>query len=338
MNHIIEVIHVERSSDILQYYVKLDKENYVIIDEHTNIKDFEKYEYTDSKTGEKRLFIVNENTGEVLDVHKYNLSENRSQNIEGLKKTMKNIRDLINNNFSGNSSELFITLTYRLMDGLPMSDIKKASRDFDVFMKRFRRKYSGLEYIAVLEPQANSAWHWHILCKFTKWTKKKHIRIDNNTVIYPMWGHGWTKTKAIIHVDNIGAYLSAYLASIEINEENKDEIFDAVFKSGRDIDIEEKEVTDDNGNKSIKKFVKGGRMHLYPTGTNIYRCSKGIVKPVSKMMSYAEAKKIIGKKAPDFKRSIIISENKEDNTEKDNSRVFNSVTYESYNLKRKRKK
>lgn len=76
----------------------------------------------------------------------------------------------------------------------------------------------------------------------------------------PLLGHGFTSTKAIRHVDNIGAYLSAYLAIVEINDENKEKIFDTVYKSSREIVIEEKEVTDEKGKKISKKFIKGGRM------------------------------------------------------------------------------
>lgn len=56
-----------------------------------------------------------------------------------------------------------------------------------------------------------------------------------------------------------------------------------------------------------KKFIKGGRMYLYPTGTNIYRCSQGIKKPTPQLMTYSEVKKnIIGDKVPDFARTIVI--------------------------------
>lgn len=145
-----------------------------------------------------------------------------------------------------------------------------------------------------------------MLAKFTKWTTKKHIRIDNNTVVEPLWGHGFTKTKVISHVDNIGAYLSAYLASVEINDENKDDVFDTVYKGGREIVIEDKEVTDKDGKKTIKKFIKGGRMYLYPSGTNLYRYSRGIKKPEPQKMTYYEVKHIIGKKEPDFSRTVLI--------------------------------
>lgn len=307
MGHIVEIIHTSKSSDTLAQYVKINKDTYAVIDR---------------------------NTGEVVEIKEYNLNENRAQNKSGLKHTMKKIRDLINNNFTGAQNELFITLTYRFIDEKPMNDVHKASKDFDIFIKRFRRKYPDLEYIAVLEPQENTAWHWHVLAKFTAWTIKKHIILDNNKIVEPLWGHGFTKTQIISNVDNIGAYLSSYLANIEINDENKSDVFDAVYKDGCKIVLENKTVTGDNGKKTTKKFIKGGRMYLYPSGTNIYRYSRGIKKPEQQKMTYYEAKNIIGKEEPDYSRTIQV-EGCQVGCEK---RTYNYITYEHYNLKRKKKK
>jgi len=52
---------------------------------------------------------VNTETGEVFD---FIPSENRAQSSESARKSYKKLRRLINNNFYGNASELFITLTY----------------------------------------------------------------------------------------------------------------------------------------------------------------------------------------------------------------------------------
>lgn len=73
------------------------------------------------------------------------------------------------------------------------------------------------------------------------------------------WRHGWTKTKAINAVDNLGSYLSAYLGDIEVTDENKENLLGNVIKDGRNFDIVEKDVADDNGKKLTKKFIKGGR-------------------------------------------------------------------------------
>jgi hypothetical protein len=150
-----------------------------------------------------------------------------------------------------------------------------------------------------------------------------------------MWGKGFTNTRAIHNITNVGAYLSSYLGNICIDDQNKDEIFSSVYKSGQDIIIEEKEVLGDNGEKISRKFIKGGRLGLYPCGTNIYRCSRGIKKPEPQYMTYSEVKEtLIGDKAPDFARTIVIEGEKNDGGIK---RTLNSITYEHYNLKRERK-
>lgn len=72
----------------------------------------------------------------------------------------------------------------------------------------------------------------------------------------------------------------------------------------------------------------------YASGTNLYRYSRGIKKPEPQKMTYNEAKHIIGKKEPDFSRTVLIEGGKE----KGEKRIYNTVTYEHYNLKRKTKK
>ena len=51
-------------------------------------------------------------------------------------------------------------------------------------------------------------------------------------------------------------------------------------------DVNKKEVIEKDG----KKYIKGGRVRYYPTGTQIYNKSKGIVEPERLKMKYAEAK------------------------------------------------
>ena len=46
---------------------------------------------------------------------------------------------------------------------------------------------------------------------------------------------------------------------------------------------------------------------MYPTGTNIYRKSKGIKPPVPLKMEYAEVKNLLGLENPDFTRTVVIS-------------------------------
>lgn len=303
--HIIQVLSVERKCDNLIKIHKIDKYTY----------------YTDYP----------EDDGEIFN---YNLSENRSQNYAGLKKTFKNIRNIINNNFEGASNELFVTLTY----AENMKDREQLMVDFDRFWKRFRRKYPNTDYMCVIEPQGRGAWHAHLLLRFND---LKKVFIPNNEIA-DIWGHGFTTTKSISNIDNVGAYLSAYLADIEITQDTLSDVFRAQqlnkyeslcdehgneWQTKRDytkLQIVEKEV---DGEK--KQFLKGGRLHMYPSGMNLYRCSRGIIRPVDEEMEYIEVKKKVSSRKADFSKTIDIIDH--------DQKVLNTITYENYNLKRQKK-
>lgn len=278
MNHIVEVVSIERSTNGLNKIQKLSK-----------------YEY------------MNLDSGEVLE---YNLSENRGENIAGLKDTFRKIRDLINNNFTGKGNEIHLTLTYKEN----MTDTKRLYEDFKNFWKRYKYKYGkDCDYLVVVEPQGRGAWHCHVLIKQNN---VKNLYIPPAEMA-SLWGQGFIKIRSLDGVDNIGAYLSAYLGDVELNEES---IVDAITNK-REI----KEVKIDG---QTKRFVKGGRLHLYPPGMNLYRHSKGIVFPEIQEMKYQEVKKIVGSRIPNYSRTVTISDSETD-------KVLNRITYENYNMKRK---
>jgi hypothetical protein len=183
--------------------------------------------------------MVDIETGEIIDVKH---AKTRAEQTESLRRSIRNLRMVINANFFGESNELFITLTY----AENMQDLKKLYRDFEVFYKRLKRKYKGygFEYIAVPEPQLRGSWHLHVLLKAMD---KEYLYIPNNEVIAELWGQGFTKTERLKEVDNVGAYVSSYLTNL---------------------------YDEDTGVKS-----KGARLYLYPTGMRLYRCSRGIKKP-----------------------------------------------------------
>jgi hypothetical protein len=275
MNHIIEVMHLLKPSDGFQTIKKLSKTEYVLL-----------------------------STGEVKE---YNLTENRGQNIAGLKGTFRKIRDLINTNFTGTQNELHITLTY----AENMTDTKRLLTDFDAFWKRYKRKYGQAEYMSVIEPQGRGAWHCHLLIRNLD---PIYIPADQ---LAEMWGHGFIKIKSLKDVDNIGAYLSAYLGDIELTPEN--------FREAKDHGLSDMQLKEVEVEGKKKAFIKGGRLHLYPSGMNLYRHSKGIVFPEVEKMSYQDTKKIVGSRSPNYSRTVTIYD--------DNEQVLNEITYEQYNLK-----
>lgn len=282
MNNIVEVMHIKKEG-----IGGLDK-----------IRKLNKNEYVNIDTGE---------------VREYKKSENRVQNIASLKRTFKKIRDLINNNFVGAANELHVTLTY----AENMRDTQKLYKDFDKFMKRFKYRFKyDIDYISVVEPQGRGAWHIHLLLRFNGLDR---IYIPNEEIA-DIWGHGFTHTDSLQGIDNIGAYLSAYLGDVEVTEDTVNDL----FVSGRYKYVELKEVEKD-GLK--KKFIKGGRLHYYPPGMNIYRKSKGIKYPDEEYMKFSEVKKIVGPVKPTFARTIVVKDSETD-------RMYNEITYQSYNLKR----
>ncbi|RLL39799.1 replicative protein [Oceanobacillus piezotolerans] len=176
------------------------------------------------------------------EVQKYQqISKNRSESLESLVRTMKRLSRYIEHNFSGNKNELWITLTY----AENVTDSKRVYSDFKAFMKKIRRHYGHVEYISVLEPQKRGAWHIHALFKSD---------IDDyfyiaNSHLQKLWKHGFVKVKKLKNSDNVASYVTAYLTDLKHEDGNN------------------------------KKIEKGARLHLYPSGMNFYRMSRGIEKP-----------------------------------------------------------
>lgn len=275
MNHIVEVQHMQK------------------MNRKAHIKKLDKDRYIDLGSGE---------------IKEFNHIENRSESFNSLRQTFKKLRYLINNNFTGAGNELHVILTY----AENMTDIKRLYKDFEKFMKRLRYKYkdiSSIDYISVVEPQGRGAWHCHLLLRFNDIDK---VYIENS-MLAELWGHGFVTIRSLKDVDNIGAYLSAYLTDVELTEENIISLVDT------DYVIVVKEV---NGQE--KNIVKGGRLHLYPSGMNLFRKSKGIVYPERQRMKYKEIKKIVGSAEPTYQKSITV----------ENDDFTNTINYEQYNLKR----
>lgn len=273
MNHILEVQHMEKKNNKC-HIVKLDSDRYVEIA-----------------------------TGEIKDFLK---TENRSQGLNSLRQTFKKVRYLINNNFTGSPNELFTTLTYEEQT----NDHLQVGTDYKNFLKRLKYEYRELttiDALKVLEPHASGNYHMHVLLRFND---LEQVYIPNEKLA-EIWGLGFVTVQSLKGVDNVGAYLSAYMADIEVPDDF----------SNQHEDLEEKMV---NGKK--KKFIKGGRLAFYPTGVNLYSKTKGIIYPLREDMSYFEAKKIVGAATPHYKKSLLIADEEKD--------FSNTITYEQYNLKR----
>ena len=142
-----------------------------------------------------------------------------------------------------------------------------------------------------------------------------------NSEMEEIWGNGFTKTQQLNNnIDNLGAYLSAHVSDVSIEEADELNI------NYNESDI--KEVNYINGEKVNKYFIKGARLSLYPPNFRLYRTSRGIKQPEKEYLTYKEAKEKIGLAEPTYSKSIQLT---------DIDGQFNSkIIYEHYNTKRKR--
>ena len=255
------------------------------------------------------------NTGEISDLYDCNHIENRSQSYQQVKQTQKRLRDIINTNVIDTSQWKWITLTYKEN----MTDTKRLYKDYQRFIRAFRNKYQeyNIEYIIACEPQGRGAWHIHALIGFN--AKVPYIP---NTYIQKLWGQGYTKTQKLKDIDNVGAYLSAYLSDMEFTQQNIQLLEETGLKMPKIMLKEEiKEVKN-------KKFLKGSRLYMYPPKFNMYRCSKGIKKPISEEMDYFDAKIKVGiTEQPTYTKSLYL--------EDIDNKFSNTICYEYYNKTRK---
>lgn len=218
-------------------------------------------------------------TGEVKEVEHH---KTRKDNKKGLYKTFANCRGMINANVTDVSKVRWCTLTYKEN----MTDPKRLYFDFQQFNQRFQyfcktKGYSKPEYIVMMEPQGRGAWHAHLLYI---WQDMKAPYIANKE-FRELWGHGFVKIKKLDNVDNVGAYLTAYLGDMELDEIQGN-------TDGKEVKIVE---VDENGEKVKKSIVKGARLDLYPSNFNMLRYSRGCKKPIEEMMYQDEVtKKVLG--------------------------------------------
>lgn len=224
-------------------------------------------------------------SGEIKDVVHH---ETRKDNKKGLYKTFANMRAVINTNVTDVSKVRWCTLTY----AENMTDTNRLYTDFEKFHKRFQyyckqQGYSKPEYIVMMEPQGRGAWHAHLLYI---WQDMKAPYIAND-VFAKLWGHGFVRIKKLDNVDNVGAYLTAYLGDMELSEVD----WHKWNEITRGATVKQVEMIDENGEKVTKPILKGARLNLYPANFNMLRCSRGIKRPTEEMLSQEMAnKKVLG--------------------------------------------
>lgn len=225
-------------------------------------------------------------TGEIRQAkHRTSRTDDKPA-IDELKKTMRRMRQLINANWCGDPNELMITLTY----AENMTDPKRLKKDMEKWLKKAKRRLGEIKYLYVVEPQARGAWHSHCLIK----------QLSAHSTYWPAedvanaWGHGFVKVQRITGVDNVGAYLSAYMT-------NAPDAEDGDTLTGNSDSVTGAE------NKAI---VKGKRAAMYPSGMHLYRASKNLEVPITKKIrpTSAEYRALINGAEQRYARSIALYE------------------------------
>ena len=267
MGNVIELMYMSFANSKVRIR-KLDKDHYILVDEYGN---------------------------EIGDVKEFQHYESRADSVVNLRETFRRLRAIINANVIDIDLVRFVTLTYAQPDGEPMTDPERLYHDFERFFKRFRRwlekqGYERPEYINVVEPQGSGAWHCHVLMFWDE--KAPYLPNDK---VREMWGQGFVTIKSLRnHIgkacDNVGAYLTAYLGDLDV---------ESALNERMDIT----KFTVKEGEKG-KKFLKGARLWLYPPGMSIYRCSRGVKRPVETKCSYEEAKRKVSAATLTFQSNL----------------------------------
>lgn len=248
-------------------------------------------------------------------VKEFKHHEKRLDDIKSVMRTLKNGRDMINANVTDVSKWRMITLTY----AENMTDTKKLYNDFKNFWhKEFCPSYPTADrYINAVEPQERGAWHIHLLAGFSDvapFLPNEHIRA--------LWKHGFVTIRPIDNVDNVGAYLSGYLSNMPIDEAQRLNL----AKNGKIINAD---TLDDNGKPIKKKVVKGARMHLYPAGMRIFRCSRNCIKPNIYKCTSDEADKLVKDHTLVYENTIVIEDIASGFSNIVNKRTYNKLRKEA---------
>jgi hypothetical protein len=260
----------------------------------------------------KDEYVLRE-TGEVKP---FQHGQSRCSNLTTVAQSMRELRDLINTNITDPDKCLWITLTYKEN----MKDVRRLYNDFRKFIMRFRtyqkhNKFPDFEYIVAMEPQGRGAFHAHLILIFAE----KAPFIPNED-IQGIWKQGFTKTKPLHNVDNVGLYLTAYLTDMDLVES---------LKCGNKVRGKMKVVDapDERGKKASKAIIKGARLSLYPLGFRLFRVSRGIKRPEVKQCTEAEAMKEIGDAPLTYQKTICVGSS--------DGKSYNTINYRQYNKARK---
>lgn len=102
---------------------------------------------------------------------------------------------------------IFITLTF----AENIIDIRRANDLFTLFIKKLtyfltKSKKSSLKYLAVIEFQKRGAIHYHVIFFNLPFIANVYDEMRK------IWGHGFVRVNSLRNIDNIGFYVTKYMA------------------------------------------------------------------------------------------------------------------------------
>jgi hypothetical protein len=256
---------------------------------------------------------LDRNTYAVLDtgeIKEFDHGTTRADNLTSVAKSLKRLRELINTNVSDAQNCLWCTNTYKEN----MTDSNRLYTDFKKFNMRLqsyisKNKLPPYEYIVAMEPQGRGAWHAHLLLIFDR--KAPFIPNDK---LSKLWKHGFTRIRALDNIDNVGAYLTAYLGDMELSES---------IKYGVLTDRAKEVVSlNDQGEKQSKYYIKGARLKMYPKGFRLFRKSRGIKEPIVYETTNSDALQKLKSHELTYEKTISLQDK--------NTNFYNIINYRYY--------
>ena len=235
--------------------------------------------------------VINTVTGEVKE-------SSMQKKARSLNRSFQRLRRLINNNFSGKSNEIHITLT--LKDEFKNLPLKELNNNYKKFWKCFVYRYPDSKYVVIREISPRGRMHFHVL-----------IRNDNYEVfnveqafVEDKWPWGFIHINHICNNDNIGAYFT---------------VFDDLLP-----ELVEKH---ENGEVSLKKTY----IRKFPKGEHLYDKSRTLKYPEPQVMTWEEAEKTFKGCELSFSKTLKIATVDEDGV----IIPLNFIHYREYSRRRK---
>jgi hypothetical protein len=155
-------------------------------------------------------------SGEGVDLRKHRDEGMQKQQRYRTRANTRQIRLLINQNFDPRTAQL-ITLTFRHANAI---DFVVAEEHFKRFLKELQRKYSGMKFIAVIEPHERGGYHLHAIVNQrlaetifeVKPLVVAGVVKSKKAALTYMWPHGYYNQKPLSGGGNLGACLADYLS------------------------------------------------------------------------------------------------------------------------------